>query len=98
MKATNELLIFGIENPMLDLTNEFSTDEILRKYNLEYKLACLANEQQMPIFDELYKLEGTKRTPGGSALNTIRSANFMLKNSNPDKCAYFGSIGEDEQG
>lgn len=38
------------------------------------------------------------KIPGGSSLNTTRSANFMLKDAHPKKCAFFGSIGQDEIG
>ena len=31
-------------------------------------------------------------------MNSIRSCNFMLKDSHPGKCAYFGCIGKDEFG
>lgn len=43
-------------------------------------------------------MEGTIKIPGGSTLNTIRSCNFMLSNTHPGKCAYFGCIGKDEVG
>ena len=36
--------------------------------------------------------------PGGSCLNTIRAANFMLKDTHPGKCSYFGCIGNDSYG
>ena len=36
--------------------------------------------------------------PGGSSLNSVRAANHMLKDSHPGKCAFFGSIGNDEIG
>ena len=41
-------------------------------------------------------MEKTQMIPGGSTLNTIRTANFMLSASHPGKCAYFGCIGKDE--
>lgn len=43
-------------------------------------------------------MENTQRIPGGSTLNTIRSCNFMLSDTHPGKCAYFGCIGKDEVG
>lgn len=50
MEGVNEILVFGIENPLLDLSFEFSNDEILKKYNLEHGLASLATETQMPLY------------------------------------------------
>ena len=46
----------------------------------------------------MWKSEGIETMAGGSTLNTIRSANFMLKDTHPGKCAYFGCIGKDEYG
>ena len=43
-------------------------------------------------------MDGVVKVPGGSSLNTVRSANFMLKDSHPGKTAFFGSIGNDEVG
>ena len=52
----------------------------------------------MPIYDEIWNMDGVVKVPGGSSLNTVRAANFMLKDSQPGKCAFFGSIGNDEVG
>ena len=52
----------------------------------------------MPLYDELWQAEGIETIPGGSCLNTIRAANFMLKATNPKSCAFAGSIGTDEAG
>lgn len=52
----------------------------------------------MPLYDEIWRFEGVQKIPGGSSLNTVRSANHMLKDTHPKKCAFFGSIGNDEVG
>ena len=72
-QAQKEYLIFGIGNPLLDISVETPTDEILKKYELIAGQAILAGEKQMPIYDELWNMEGTERIPGGSALNTMRA-------------------------
>jgi len=61
-------------------------------------MASLATEDQKPLYDEMYKAEGRDLIPGGSTLNTIRSTNFMLKDTHPNKVVYFGCIGNDEVG
>ena len=66
-------LIFGIGNPLLDISVETPTDETIKKYELIAGQAILASEKQMPIYDELWNQEGTERVPGGSALNTMRA-------------------------
>ncbi len=70
-----EYLIFGIGNPLLDISVEVKTDEILKKYDLQHGQACLAEEKHMPIYDEMWKLPGVETIPGGSALNSMRSSN-----------------------
>ena len=95
---TQDLLIVAIENPLLDISVELENNEILTKYELSHGLACLASEKQMGIYDEIWRYESVQKIPGGSSLNTVRSANFMLKSTHPGKCAFFGSIGNDEVG
>lgn len=46
----------------------------------------------------MWKIEGIETIPGGSCLNAIRATNFMLKDTHPGKCAYFGCIGNDKYG
>lgn len=52
----------------------------------------------MPLYDELFALEGTEKIPGGSSLNSVRAANHMLRDTHPKKCAFLGCIGNDEFG
>lgn len=52
----------------------------------------------MPIYDELWNREDRIAIPGGSALNSIRATNFMLKDSNSGLAHYIGCIGKDERG
>jgi adenosine kinase len=53
----------------------------------------------MPLYDELWNTEGRVAIPGGSALNSARATNFMLKNLGAEgRVTYFGSIGKDDKG
>ena len=72
--AEHKYLIFGIGNPLLDLSKTVQDEELLKKYKLGLGLACLAEESHMPIYKELWEMEGVDRIPGGSALNSMRSA------------------------
>ena len=65
---------------MLDITVETKDDSIANKYGMESGLACLASEKQMPIYDEIWGMKGRSSTPGGSAMNTARAANYFLQN------------------
>ena len=44
MEGEHEYLVFGIENPLLDISKEFTNDDILKKYNLQHGMASLATE------------------------------------------------------
>ena len=53
----------------------------------------------MPIYDEIWKMEGKTAIPGGSAMNSARATNYMLKNQEMEnRVTYFGSIGKDTRG
>lgn len=97
-QAHHELLIVGIENPLLDISIQLPNNDLVDKYGLQHGLACLAEEKHLPLYEELWKMDGVQKIPGGSSLNTVRSANFMLKDTHAGKCAFFGSIGQDEVG
>lgn len=93
----SQKLIFAIGNPLLDISAECST-EILDKYGLTAGQACLAEEKHKALFEELWAKTNVECIPGGSAMNVLRSANFMLKGAHPHSCCYFGSIADDERG
>lgn len=72
--------IFFIGNPLLDISIELSDKSLLEKYKLEMGQACLATDEQLPIYDEIWNMEGREAIPGGSGLNSARACNYMLKN------------------
>ena len=88
-------LLAGIENPMLDLSVYLSSDSLITKYDLEYGRACAATDKHLPLLDELWQLPAISLCLGGSALNTLRCAHYLLRAQHPDKCVYFGAIGKD---
>ena len=91
--------IFLIENPLLDISIDAKDDELIKKYELQAGLASLASEKQFPMYDEIWNMEGRLAIPGGSALNSARATNYMLKNQGIEgKVTYFGSVGKDERG
>ena len=94
----HEFLLLSIENPMLDISVTLTSEDLLEKYGLKMANAVLATPQTMPIYDEIWNMPNRKTTPGGSSLNTVRAANFMLKNRLRGKCGFFGCIGKDEFG
>ena len=74
-----EFLIAAIENPMLDLTVYLPNDDLLIRYGLEYGRACAATEKHLPLLAELWEMKEFTLCLGGSALNTIRCANYIMK-------------------
>ena len=93
----SQKLIFAIGNPLLDISAECE-ESVLTEYGLQNGLACLAEEKHKGLFEMLWTKENWERIPGGAAMNTIRTANFMLKGQYENSCLYFGSIWEDERG
>jgi hypothetical protein len=69
-----------IGNPLLDISIELEDSAILDKYSLTHGHASLATTDQMPLYDEIWNMPGRSAIPGGSALNSARSANYFLKN------------------
>jgi len=45
MEGTTDLLIVGIENPLLDIQLELANQDLLEKYGLQHGQACLAEEK-----------------------------------------------------
>jgi adenosine kinase len=98
VEQKTELILLGLENPLLDISVDLYNEDLITKYNLQKGLACLASPEQMPLYDDIWTMEGKKTFPGGSTLNTIRAANFMLKDKFAKQCAFLGCIGKDEYG
>jgi adenosine kinase len=96
--TSHEYLIVAIENPILDFSNTFDDDAILKKYELAHGQACLAEPKHVPLYTELFAMAGTENMAGGSSLNSVRAASHMLKDSHPKKCVFLGCIGNDEYG
>eukprot|EP01108_Squamamoeba_japonica_P002516 TRINITY_DN2210_c0_g1_i3.p1 TRINITY_DN2210_c0_g1~~TRINITY_DN2210_c0_g1_i3.p1 ORF type:complete len:378 (-),score=220.30 TRINITY_DN2210_c0_g1_i3:388-1455(-) len=87
------LVLIGMGNPLLDISSEVKP-ELLTKYGLEPSNAILAEEKHMPLYAEMVKDYDVQYVPGGSALNTVRAANWLL--GDKAHTGYFGSVGKDD--
>lgn len=88
-----------MENPLLDISVEFEDNAMLDKYKLVHGQACLASDEQMPLYDEMWNHPKRELIPGGSALNSARAVNFALKQQGQAvPVHYYGSIGHCEKG
>lgn len=87
-------------NPLLDISIDDPEAAYLNKYKLFAGHACLANDDQKPMFEEIFHKEGRLLIPGGSALNSARACGWSFLKQTPGKgvVGYMGCIGNDERG
>ncbi|CAH2043144.1 unnamed protein product, partial [Iphiclides podalirius] len=86
-------LLVGIGNPLLDIS-AIVDEELLRKYDLKPDNAIMAEPKHMPLYKELMENYNAEFIAGGSVQNSLRVAQWILKQ--PNVCTYFGCVGHDE--
>jgi adenosine kinase len=92
-RAIAEGVILGMGNPLLDISATVTPD-VLVKYGLEANNAILAEEKQMPLYDELVTKYKAEFTAGGATQNSIRVAQWMLQV--PNATSFIGAVGADD--
>jgi len=90
------MFILGIDHPMVDVTAEVD-DDFIERYNVPIGSACLASKEQLPLYDELLSMPNVKFSPGGTTLNTIRVAHWILGGTRAGT-GYMGAVGPDKLG
>ncbi|XP_050535489.1 uncharacterized protein C05D11.1-like isoform X4 [Daktulosphaira vitifoliae] len=85
--------IVGFGNPLLDMSI-IGDENLLKKYELKSNNAILAEEKHMPLYEELINCEKVEYTAGGSAQNSLRVAQWILKE--PNVTVFFGAVGKDK--
>jgi adenosine kinase len=98
MEANNKVMIVALGNPLLDISVNDEDASLLKKYNLTQGNAILAGEEHKALYTDLWANPSHQTSAGGSAMNTIRCANFMMKGKYPGSCAYLGCIADDATG
>jgi len=99
VEQTDKIDIVYCGNPLIDVTQDDQGNALLEKYGLKVGMASLATPEQLPLIEELWKLDSKKLTLGGAALNSARgSAYWFKKSGTPGKVVYFGGLGSDEIG
>ena len=100
MVESKEIDLMVIGNPLLDISVMCNDNTLLDKYGMKSGEACLASEEQLPIYAEILATEGHETMPGGAGLNSCRGAIFAMKQAGYETkgVTYFGSIGEDAYG
>ncbi|XP_072827369.1 adenosine kinase isoform X1 [Vicugna pacos] len=111
MTSISENILFGMGNPLLDITAVVDKD-FLDKYSLKPNDQILAEDKHKELFDELVKKFKVEYHAGGSTQNSIKVAQSFLKIvyfqliqqkqwmiQQPHKAAtFFGCIGIDKFG
>ena len=87
--------ILGLGNPLLDISSPVD-DAFMKKYDFKPANAILAEDKHLPMYQELSKMASVEYIGGGSTLNTIRVASWMLQQNNVT--GYMGCIGKDKFG
>ncbi|XP_028818677.1 adenosine kinase-like isoform X1 [Denticeps clupeoides] len=95
-QEVSENALFGMGNPLLDIIAVVDTI-FLEKYGLKENDQILAEEKHKELFDEMVKKYKVEYHAGGSTLNSIKVAQWMIQM--PHKAAtFFGCIGKDHFG
>jgi len=84
--------ILGTGNPLLDISADVPL-ELLEKYGVVLNNAILAEEKHIALYPELIENFPVQYIAGGATQNTIRVAQWMLKE--PGFTAYLGAVGTD---
>lgn len=84
----------GMGNPLLDISATVGQD-FLDKYDVQLDSAILAEEKHQPLFKELIEKYNPQYIAGGATQNTIRVAQWMLKDQS-NQTAYMGCVGNDD--
>ncbi|OQR75535.1 adenosine kinase-like [Tropilaelaps mercedesae] len=87
--------IVGFGDPLLDITADVDLD-FLRKFTLNQDDAILASEKQRGLSKELCDRYKPRFTAGGSAQNTLRVVQWILRQ--PRISTMVGAIGYDQYG
>jgi adenosine kinase len=93
MEPTSSLLF--ICNPLLDITANVKVD-LANKYGLKPNSTTMAQEQHLPLFDELQKDYKCQYLPGGSGQNSSRVAQWLMP-GHPWYVGFVGAVGKDNE-
>jgi len=94
MSAVGASHIFGLGNPLLDISAD-TDQETLDRYGLTMNNAILAEEKHLPLYDELVAKDPLY-VAGGATQNSVRVAQWMLQKEGATN--YSGCVGDDSFG
>jgi adenosine kinase len=88
--------LFGICNPLLDISANVPL-EIVNKYDARFGSAIMAEEKQLPIYDELVKNYDVNYIAGGATQNVFRVFQWLMQTEKP-AATFLGCVGNDKFG
>ena len=86
--------LLGMGNPLLDISAHVP-QELLDKYELKLDSAILAEDKHQPLYGELVEKYDVQYIAGGATQNTMRVAQWMLKD-NKGQTAFMGCVGPND--
>lgn len=90
--------IVGFGHPLLDIS-VVGDEELAADYDIKPGAVALAKADQLPIYQRIARMPGAKFIPGGSCMNTMRVARWMLGSSADESTVSFvGAVGDDDFG
>uniref|UniRef100_A0AC35U668 Adenosine kinase n=1 Tax=Rhabditophanes sp. KR3021 TaxID=114890 RepID=A0AC35U668_9BILA len=90
-----EGILLGMGNPLLDIQT-IVPKSFLDKFGLKENDAILADDNHVPMFEELVKLDDIQYIPGGATQNALRVCQWIIQK--PNACGFFGAVGDDTYG
>ncbi|CAG2117836.1 unnamed protein product, partial [Medioppia subpectinata] len=88
-----EMDIFGLGNPLLDITATVD-DDFLHKYSLPKNSAILAEPQHEAMYEEVINKYDIEYSAGGATQNTMRYCQWIIGKNN-QVTTFCGSVGND---
>lgn len=93
-KNTREGILFGLGNPLLDITADVD-DDFLKKYGLEPNNAILAEDKHKEMYEDMCAKFNVEYTPGGATQNTLRVAQWLI--GIPKASTFMGCVGHNDR-
>jgi adenosine kinase len=85
----------GMGNPLLDISAHVS-QAILDKYEVKLDSAILAEDKHQPLYQEIIQNYKVQYIAGGATQNTMRVAQWMLKEKK-GQTAFMGCVGPNDE-
>jgi len=94
--SPNAAFILGFGHPILDIITTME-DHLADEYNFRFGDCILGDDSHKPLFEKMTSIPSTKYVAGGTTLNSIRTAQWVL-GRDQTQSAFIGCIGNDTFG